>query len=114
MPAASNDATVLLRIRPPMPDPEQVGAARGPLTMESVLASLHSLRRSDTLVSLELGMAEGKIALYTRVRLGAAPLLESQLYAQYPDAEIEVVDEELFTPKEGEAIFARELVLTDP
>jgi hypothetical protein len=97
-----------------MPDPEQVGAARGPLTMESVLASLHSLRRSDTLVSLELGMAEGKIALYTRVRLGAAPLLESQLYAQYPDAEIEVVDEELFTPKEGEAIFARELVLTDP
>ncbi len=104
---------VLLRIRPSLPDPDEVSAARGPLMTETVLASLHSLKGKDP-VSLEIGLCEGKIALFVRSTARAAPLVESQLYAQYPDAEIEPVPSDTFSPHENEIVLSRDLRLIDP
>ncbi|MFA6523582.1 MAG: type IV secretion system DNA-binding domain-containing protein [Candidatus Peribacteraceae bacterium] len=105
---------VLLRIRPSLPDPDETSAVRGPLMMESVLSALHSLRRQHGPVSLEIATCEGKIALYARASDRAAPLVESQLYAQYPDAEIEQVPTQVLEPGEGEQVFSSELILMDP
>lgn len=108
------DSTVLLRIRPSLPDQDEVSASRGPLMMESVLSSFHSLKGKNAEIGLEIGFAEGKIGLFSRANGRAAPLIESQLYSQYPDSEIEKADASLFQAKEGETVFSTDLVLTDP
>lgn len=105
--------TVLLRIRPSLPDPDEVSASRGPLTMEAVLSSLHSLKGRDSIVSLEIGIADGKIGLFTRASKHAAPLIESQLYALYPDAEIEEEEPHIFEANEGEIVLTQDLVLSE-
>ncbi len=97
-----------------MPDPDQAGTMRGPLAMESALAALHSLVKKDKDVSLEVGFAEGKIGLFARCTPRAAGLVESQCYAQYPDAEIEDVSIDLFSPTEGEMVVSADLQLEEP
>ncbi len=104
---------ILLRIRPSLPDPDEVSAARGPLMMEAVLSTLHSLSGRDP-VCLEIGMNDGKIALFARSNARSSPLVESQLYAQYPDAEIEPVPVKIFDPAPDESVFSRNLFLSDP
>ncbi len=104
---------ILLRIRPSLPDPDEVSAARGPLMTEAVLSSLHSLKGKEP-VSFEIGVSDGKIALFARSSKRAAPLMESQLYAQYPDAEIEPVPKDTLNPKEGEIVLSHDLTLIDP
>jgi hypothetical protein len=108
------DTTVLLRIRPSLPEKDETSAVRGPLMMESVLASLHSLKGINSKVSLEIGTAEGKIGLFARTTKRAAALMESQLYAQYPDAEIQSDDPTLFQPKSGEVVHSCDLFLSEP
>ena len=111
----SPDTThTLLRIRPSLPDPDEASANRGPLMMETALAALHSLSTKDGRVALEIGMAEGKIAFFTRTTPQVASLVESQLYGQYPDAEIEVTSPGLFQAKEGEIVVSADLRLTNP
>ena len=106
---------VLLRIRPALPRvEEEVTVNRGPLTMETALSALHSLKGRIGELILELGFADGKIGLFARAHRKAAPLVESQMYAQYPDAEIELLYEDPFTIAEGEAAFSVDLTLTDP
>ncbi len=107
-------APVLLKIRPAMPDPEEKSAAKGPMAMESVLAALHSLKGSHAKVCLEIGCADGKISLFARASKRSAPLLESQLYSQYGDAEIEPMKQDPFQPKAGEAVVTTELTLDHP
>jgi hypothetical protein len=109
----SQNDSILLRIRPSLPDQDEVSASRGPLMMEAVLSSLHSLRGSEP-VCLEIGMSEGKIALFARSSMRASPLVESQLYAQYPDAEIEPVPSETLAAKDGEVVLTQELLLEEP
>lgn len=109
-----NSDITLLRIRPSVPDPDEVSASRGPLMMETVLASLHSLHGREGLLGLEIGASEGKIGLFARARGEAASLVESQLYGQFPDAEIEHAPSDLFEPKEGETLFVADLTLTEP
>lgn len=106
--------TTFLRIRPSLPDPDEVSANRGPLMMETALSTLHSVGGNSGRVSLEIGMAEGKICLFARADSSAAALVESQIYGQYPDAEIDDADPALFEPKEGEIVATAELILTDP
>ncbi|HVW66908.1 MAG TPA: type IV secretion system DNA-binding domain-containing protein [Candidatus Peribacteraceae bacterium] len=105
---------VLLRIRPSLPDQDEVSAARGPLMLETVLSSLHSLHGKEGMVSLEIGTSEGKIGLFARSSEHASSLVESQLYGQYPDAEIEPVPVDTFEPKEGEAVVYVDLTLSEP
>ncbi len=105
---------ILLRIRPSLPNPEEVSASRGPLMMEAVLSSLHSLKGADSELSLELALHEGKIALFVRTTASAAPLVESQLYAQYPDCEIDRIPADSFDPDPGQMVVSQDLTLTDP
>lgn len=106
--------SVLLRIRPSLPDQDEVSANRGPLMTETVLSALHSLKGADGRIGFEIGSAAGKISLYARGTPSAAPLLESQLYGQFPDAEIEFVNPELFDAKEGEIVLSADLTLSAP
>jgi hypothetical protein len=81
--------------------------------MEAVLASLHSLPGRHGAIALELGVTEGKISLFARASRKAAPLLESQLYAQYPDAEIEFEKPESLEAKDGEIVLSQDLTLAE-
>lgn len=106
--------SVLLRIRPSVPDPDEVAANRGPFMMETALSTLHSLSGADGRVSLMIGMAEGKIALFTEANDHATALLESQIYGQYPDAEIDQIHSEIFAIKETEVVVSADLYLGGP
>lgn len=109
----SKQDQILLRIRPSLPDPDEVSAARGPLMMEAVLASLHSLKGNDGMMSFEIGLSESKIGLFVRASKRAAALVESQLYGQYPDSEIEPEVHDIFAVKEGEIVVSRDLTLIE-
>lgn len=104
----------LLRIRPSLPDPEEASANRGPLMMETALSALHSLKKTDGRISMEIGMSEGKIGLFVRANEQGRSLVESQMYGQYPDAEIDLELKDIFAAKEGEIVATAELQLTDP
>ena len=104
----------LLRIRPSLPDKDDVSSERGPLMMETVLSSLHSLKGKDARMSLEIGFTGGKIALFTRSTEKASALIESQLYAQFPDAEIDPEIDNPFEIKDGEVVVSADLCLSEP
>lgn len=87
---------------------------RGPLYMEPALSALHSLKGADSHMSLEIGLHEGKIGLFVRSTVAAAALAESQLYAQYPDVDIERMIEDPFICNDGERVVSMNLTLTDP
>ncbi len=88
---------------------------RGPLYVESAISALHSLKHKEGAVSLEMGMDKnGKIALYARASKGAARLTESQLYAQYPEIDIEYLDDDPFVVSDDEIVLSVDLHLTDP
>ncbi|UPA22300.1 type IV secretion system DNA-binding domain-containing protein [Candidatus Peribacteria bacterium] len=112
--SSSKHNTVLLRIRPSLPTQDDISASRGPLMMETALSALHSLEDRDAEMSLEIGLADGKIGLFARSHGSAAALIESQLYGQFPDAEIEVAPTDLFDPKEGEVVVYADLSLVEP
>ena len=101
-------ASTLLRIRAGQEN------ERGPLYMEPAISALHSLRGKDQQVNLEIGNAEGKIALFVRASESAAQLAESQLYAQYPDVDIERARVDPLTVGEGDEVVSLDLVLSDP
>lgn len=82
--------------------------------METALSTLHSLRGAEGQLSLETAMIEGKIGLFVRAQPKAAALIESQIYAQYPDAEIEHARVEPLIPAEGEIVAWADVHLTDP
>lgn len=68
---------------------------RGPLVFEQVLASLHGLLSKDTksqgqeAVSFEIAKVHGRIYFYVVVPMHLRTLITSQMYAQYPEVEIE-------------------------
>lgn len=109
----SSTEPILLRIRPSVPD-DDAGANRGPLMMETVLSTVHSLKGAAGRIALEIGLADGKIGLFMRARKQTALLLESQMYGQYPDAEIDEIDRGTFKAKKGEIVVSSVLTLTDP
>ena len=112
--SSTPEETVLLLVRPPLPDPDDDSAGRGPLMMEAALSALHSLRGRPAQVSLEMGCSDGKIGLFVRASRRAAALIQSQLYGQYPDAEIEEVPVTLFDPRDREEMLTTDLFLTEP
>ena len=87
---------------------------RGPLYVEPAIAAVHSLKGSDAHVSLEIGMKkDGKIGFFTRASKSGSRLTESQLYSQYPEIDIEYLDEDPFIVEEGETVFSIDLKMTD-
>ncbi|PIR54499.1 hypothetical protein COU75_00575 [Candidatus Peregrinibacteria bacterium CG10_big_fil_rev_8_21_14_0_10_42_8] len=98
----------LLQIRPAQEN------ERGPLYVEQAISGLHSLRGNEP-VSLEIGMgSSGKIGFYVRSSVDAVRLTESQLYAQYPDIDIEYIHDDPFTASGEDLVVYTDLVLTDP
>ncbi|MDA1208567.1 MAG: type IV secretion system DNA-binding domain-containing protein [bacterium] len=87
---------------------------RGPLYMEPTISAIHSLKKNNKQVHLEVGVAAGKIALYARGSRIALHLTESQLYAQYPDVDIERLSEDPFVSSEDEYVVSSDLQLVDP
>ena len=102
---------VLLRIRPALPDAEDVGSARGPLHIEPAISALYSLKGSDGLLSFEIGSYQGKICFFVRAMRRAIPLVESQLYAQYPDIDIQEIDPKELEPSADEVLIESDLQL---
>ncbi|MDD3896643.1 MAG: type IV secretion system DNA-binding domain-containing protein [Candidatus Peribacteraceae bacterium] len=84
---------------------------RGPLYVESALSALHSISGAAGEVNLEIGMANAHIAFYVRGSKTVAQLAESQLYAQYPDIEIDELQADPFVAAEGEEVFCADLAL---
>lgn len=88
---------------------------RGPLYMEPALAGVHALKGDSKQVNLEIGMAPtGKIGFFVRANTSAVRLTESQLYAQYPDIDIEYLDQDPFAVAANETVLSVDLTLTDP
>ncbi len=95
-----------------MPDPDEVSGKRGPLHIEPAIAALHSLKGVDGLLSFEIGNYQGKICFFVRTTKRSASLVESQLYAQFPDIDIEPMDPLALEPKENELMITANLKLT--
>jgi len=87
---------------------------RGPLYMESALSAWHSMKGEEGEISLEIGMADAKIGFFVRSSDAAQSLIESQLYAQYPDIDIDILQDDPFLAKEGDEILSVDLILSDP
>lgn len=87
---------------------------RGPLYMEPALSALHSLSPKEGRVNLEVGYSGGKIAFFVRGDEGALRLSESQLYAQYPDIEIDHLVEDPFKVGANETVISADLTLAGP
>lgn len=97
----------LLHIRVPQDN------ERGPLYMEPAISAVHSLQ-SQT-VGLEIGMnTQGKIGFYVHAADQAVRLVESQLYAQYPDIDIEYVADDPFTTTAEQEVYSMELEFKAP
>ncbi|MDD4287677.1 MAG: type IV secretion system DNA-binding domain-containing protein [Candidatus Peribacteraceae bacterium] len=102
-------STVFLKVRPALEN------ERGPLYVESMIASLHSFRGRCARVSLEIGVGrDRKIALFVRADEETVGLIESQLYAQFPDIDIEELHEDPFATSEDEEAVSADLVLHAP
>lgn len=61
-----------------------------------------------------MGFSGGKVGIFIRASRRAATLVQSQLYGQYPEAEIEEVPGTLFDPEKGEEVCMTDLSLTEP
>ena len=87
---------------------------RGPLYMDPALSAIHSVKGEGIAVSLEMGMSESKIGFFVRANNSAIQLVESQLYAQYPDVDIDRLEEDPFEVGEDEEVVSMDLILSDP
>jgi hypothetical protein len=105
---------VLLRIRAARIQEEHTVPKRGPLLMEQALAAMHSLERTERGVSLEIGSYEDRICFFARSDERTISLIEGQLYAQYPESDIERLDPAVLAPRTGEEIHTAFLTLHDP
>lgn len=106
-------SATVLHLWPSVPN-EKDPVERGPVYMETVMAALHTLKGSDRQVSFEIGMRDGKVGFFIRSSERSSPLIESQLYAQYPDVDIEKLGKEPFATREGEEVLALDLKLKNP
>ncbi len=64
------------------------------------------------MISFEIGSYQGKICFFVRATKSAVALVESQLYAQYPDIDIDSMDPNDLEPKSGETVLTTDLQLT--
>lgn len=71
--------------------------------MEAFLHALHRVVPTNTVVSFEIASTDQFVRFYIVVEKDDQRLLESQLYAQYPEAEIEVTEDYLPTTFEHTA-----------
>lgn len=63
-------------------------------------------------MSFEIGNYQGKICFFVRATKRSLSLVESQLYAQFPDIDIERMDPAALEPREDELMMTADLALT--
>ncbi len=63
------------------------------------------------MMSFEIGSYQGKICFFVRATKSAMPLVESQLYGQFPEIDIEQMDPKELEPKDGEIMLTSDLRL---
>lgn len=63
------------------------------------------------MLSFEIGSYEGKVCFFVRCTSRAAALVESQLYAQFPELDIERMDARELEPQEGQEMISADLRL---
>jgi hypothetical protein len=106
--------TVLLRIRPAKEGEKE--KPRGPLYAESAIAALHALKKADAPVQFEVGVGtDGRIAFFVRGTPVAAELAQSQLYAQYPEIDIDYeTGADPFAVTDDQEVVSVDLLLKEP
>lgn len=88
---------------------------RGPYYSEPAISAIHSLKGKHANVNLEVGMGnDGKIALFVRSTKQSVRLIEGQLYAQYPDIDIELAYDDPFAVSDLEEVYWLDLKLQEP
>ena len=102
----------ILKIRPAKIKEETMIIKRGPLLMEQAFAALHNL--GTHCLSLHIGTLDGKICFFARTKKHIAPIVENQIYAQYPDIDVTEIDPSCLEPKEGEEVLCTVLRLSAP
>jgi len=105
---------VLLKIRPAKTKEDSTAPKRGPRLMEQALATLHSLKKVNGTVSLEIGNLDEKICFFARTDNKHSTMVEGQIYAQYPDSDVEEVESSTFLPENDEEAFTTHLKLAAP
>ena len=82
--------------------------------MEPAIAAMHSTKGKSGAMTLEMGMADSKIGFYVKADDRGMQIAESQLYAQYPDIEIDHLQQDPFIAGEKEEVYSLDLTLTEP
>ena len=91
----------------------------GPLAFEQVLSTIHSIYNKKKTVgaeriSLEIAISAGQIGFYLWAPKEAKSLMESQLYAHYPEIVIQEVEDYLPESLEGKSYTGTSLTLAQP
>ncbi|MBI2805222.1 MAG: DUF87 domain-containing protein [Planctomycetes bacterium] len=84
---------------------------RGPIYMEQVLAAVHEANPQQISLSLEIGEYEGAVTLFVRFPPELRGIIEGQLYAQYPECQLEIVPERTVEALEGHRTWYASLAL---
>ena len=101
--------TVALRVRLPKENEIKIDA------MEQVFASMYAMKKShgwfswlemEETISCEIVALHGDISFYMHVPQRLADMIEKQIYANYPTADIEVVEEPNIFTENGKVSFA--------
>jgi hypothetical protein len=83
--------------------------------MESAFAALHSTQKQKVSVSFEIGSTKtGEIGLFVRGNAEILRLMESQIYSQYPESDIEYLDDDPFSTDENTGVMYSEISLNNP
>lgn len=99
---ARSQEVVVLRMQVPKED--ERAPTKGPIVMEQIFNTLYGTRKdlsffdrlrgdSQPRMSFEIAHIQGRIYFYITVPKHFQRLIEGQMYAQYPEVEIEVVDD---------------------
>lgn len=93
---------VTLEIKVPKQDTVKLSAldlGKAPVASEQMFSSLHGLlqltKSVQEHIAFEIAVVEGEIIFYAAVPKHLQGFVESQLYAQYPDAQIRIVEDYL-------------------
>lgn len=85
---------------------------RTPLFIEQTLAAIHRGNASRLPIQLLVASRAGKVGLFARFPQRLKPLVESQLFAQYPDAVLDQLADETLDPPSDWRAWTREVWLS--
>ncbi len=96
----------MVLIRMLVPKEDEKAPTKGPIVMEQIFNTLYGTKRSLSFIdrlrgkaqprmSFEIAHIEGQIFFYAYVPKAFQKLMEGQIYAQYPEVEMEIVEDHI-------------------